>query len=255
MERVHHDGRETAYLHARPGADGERVLYVHGSGGTHQVWGRQYEAATGPTVGVDLSGHGRSTDFTRPAGEPALGAYVADVQAVARQTEPAVLVGNSLGGAVVLEVLRSGGYDPAGVVLAGSGAKLAVAAQYRRALDEDFEAAVELLHRPNRLFHEPDPELLERSKAAMRSVGQEVTRRDFLTAHAFDIRGVLEGIETQALAVVGEHDQLTPPWYHEYLAERLPACERAVIADAAHLAMLEQPRAFSAAIEAFLERL
>ncbi|MEF8780214.1 MAG: alpha/beta hydrolase, partial [Haloferacaceae archaeon] len=51
------------------------------------------------------------------------------------------------------------------------------------------------------------------------------------------------------------HDRLTPPWYHEYLAEEIPDCELAHVEDAAHLAMLEQPTAFNAALEEFLDRL
>ncbi len=255
MQRVRHDGRETAYVHVRPGADGPRVLYVHGSGGSHAVWGNQYDRGPMPAVGIDLSGHGRSEDISTEPGPATLSAYVADVLAVARVTDADVLVGNSLGGAVLLELLAAGASDPAGVVLAGTGAKLAVTERYRTALAEEFDRAIELLHREDRLFHDADPEALDRSIEAMAAVGQAVTRRDFVTAHAFDIRDRLAAIETPALAVVGEHDQLTPPWYHEYLAAELPRCERAVIADAAHLAMIEQPQAFTAALEAFLDGL
>ena len=255
MQRVRHDGRETAYVHVRPGVDGPRMLYVHGSGGSHAVWGHQYDRGPAPAVGIDLSGHGRSEDISTEAGPATLSAYAADVLAVARATDADVLVGNSLGGAVLLKLLAKEAYNPAGVVLAGTGAKLAVAEHYRTALAEEFDRAIELLHREDRLFHEPAPEVLDRSIEAMLAVGQAVTRRDFMTAHTFDVRNRLAAIETPALAVVGEHDRLTPPWYHEYLAAELPHCGRAVVADAAHLAMIEQPRAFTAAVEAFLDGL
>jgi alpha/beta hydrolase fold. len=81
-----------------------------------------------------------------------------------------------------------------------------------------------------------------------------VTHRDFLTCHTFDVRERLDALELPALAIVGEHDSLTPPAYHEYLAAELSNCEMAVLEDAAHLAMLEQPAAFDAALRELADR-
>ncbi|MFC6770853.1 alpha/beta fold hydrolase, partial [Halorubrum pallidum] len=80
----------------------------------------------------------------------------------------------------------------------------------------------------------------------------EVTARDFRTCHAFDARDRLDEVNVPSLAVVGEHDALTPPAYHEYLADRIDDCECTVIDDAAHLAMLERPAGFNAALSRFL---
>jgi 3-oxoadipate enol-lactonase len=157
---------------------------------------------------VDLSGHGDSADIDTPPGPETLAAYAADVAAVASGVDADVLVGNSLGGAVVFETL----------------------------------------HADSRLLHNPDETLREQSVDVLRSVGRRVTRRDFLTCHTFDVRDRLDEVDVPALAVVGEHDSLTPPSYHEYLAAELPDCSLTVIEDAAHLAMLEQPAAFNDAV-------
>ncbi len=250
MEQAVHDGRETAYRYAQPDADGPTALYVHGSGADHRLWGHQY-APGGPfhpAAAVDLSGHGDSADIDTPPGPETLAAYAADVTAVASEVDADVLVGNSLGGAVVFETLLSGRFDPSAVVFAGTGAKLAVHESIRRLLREDFETAVETLHADSRLLHDPGEALREQSVDALRSVGRRVTRRDFLTCHTFDVRDRLDEVDVPALAVVGEHDSLTPPSYHEYLAAELPDCSLAVIEDAAHLAMLEQPAAFNDAV-------
>lgn len=254
MRELTHHGRKTAFREPGPTESGPTALYVHGSGGTHRLWAHQY-APTGPThpaVALDLSGHGESEDIETPPGPETLSAYAADVVAVARETDADVLVGNSLGGAVVFEVLLNSSFDPAAVVFAGSGAKLAVTAELRTTLDEDFDAAVDQLHQPSLLFAEPDDELVEPSQTTMRAVGQHVTRRDFLTCHQFDIRDRLDEISVPALAVVGDDDGLTPPSYHEYLAEQLPACEFTLLEDAGHLAMIEQPGEFNAALDAFI---
>lgn len=257
METVSHDGRETAYRIARQDESGPTALYVHGSGGNHRLWAHQY-APTGPThpaVALDLSGHGASDDIDTDPGQETLTAYAEDVTAVAHETDADVLVGNSLGGAVVFEVLLNSDFDPQGAVLAGSGAKLAVHEDLRDALETDFEAAIEQLHRPSMLFADADEELLEQSKETMREVGQAVTSRDFLTCHPFDVREQLHAIDAPALAVVGENDRLTPPSYHEYLAENMSDCRQRVLDNAGHLAMLERPEAFNESIQSFVSQL
>lgn len=256
MERVSHHGRETAYRRFDRADDGPGLLCVHGSGGASGVWKAQSRLADRtPVTAVDLSGHGESQDVNADAGYETLSAYVDDVVAVAEETGDRVLCGNSLGGAVVMWAALKRDLDIDGLVLAGTGARLSVLDDLLRWLDDDFDRAIEFLHGPDRLFHDPDERYLAVSETAMRETGQAVTARDFRTCHAFDIRDRLADIEVPALAVVGRHDQLTPPWYHETLAEELPYCELALIDDAAHLAMLEQPDAFNSAVESFFDRL
>jgi len=259
METVTHDGRETAYRLAGANRDGgtddAEVLYVHGSGGNHRVWGAQYgpDGPAHPAVALDLSGHGDSADVETPPGPETLAAYARDVWWVAEATGADTLVGNSLGGAVCLHLTIETEFDPAALVLAGTGAKLTVMADLRTWLAEDFERAVDFLHRPERLFYDADARTIERSKRAMSETGQAVTRRDFLTCHRFDVRDRLSSVEAPTLALVGEHDTLTPPSYHDYLAEHTDG-EYATIPGAAHLAMAEESEAFNEQVGAFLDR-
>ena len=253
MERVTHDGRATAYRRFDRGGEGPTVCFVHGSGGTKDVWKSQARLADRfPGVAVDLSGHGDSDDVGTAAGPETLDAYADDVVAVTEATDATVLCGNSLGGAVALRVALDRDLGLDGLVLAGTGAKLGVAAPLRDALATDFERAVSLLHAPDRLFHDAPAEYVDLSESAMRACGREVTERDFLTCHAFDVRDRLDEIDAPALAVVGEHDELTPPTYHEFLAEHIPRAELATVPDAAHLAMIERPTAFNESLSAFL---
>jgi len=254
METVSHDGRETAY---RLAGDGDaRVLYVHGSGATHRVWAPQYgpDGPARPAAALDLSGHGASGEVDTDPGAETLDAYARDVTAVARATGAEVLVGSSLGGAVCLAVTLAARFDPSALVLAGTGATLPVRADLRRVLASDFERAVAFLHREDRLFHDADDRTVERSKATLRATGQAVTRRDFLTADRFDVRDRLDTVSAPTLAIVGEHDGLTPPAAHEYLADRLPDCTYAEVPGAAHLAMVEQPARFTRQVRGFLDR-
>jgi len=254
METVTHHGRETAYRRYERGGVGDPILCVHGSGGSHEVWATQGRLdADRPLVALDLSGHGESRDVTAEAGYEALSAYVDDTVAVAAATDASVLCGHSLGGAVVLHLLLERDYDVSAAVLAGTGARLAVMDDLLRWLEDDFERAIEFLTGPDRLFHDPADALTDAATEGLRAAGRTVTERDFRTCHEFDVRGRLDEISTPALAVVGEYDALTPPWYHEALAERLPNGEWTTVDDAAHLAMLERSEAFHAAVTDFLD--
>lgn len=264
METVTHHDRTTAYrrtggAEGADGADGadgahDTVLYVHGSGATHQLWVHQYGPdRPAPAAAVDLSGHGSSEDVDVSGSAP-LDAYADDVVAVARATGAGVLVGNSLGGAVVLQVALERRFAPEGVILADTGARLPVDPDLLEWLARDFDRAVEFLHRPDVFFHDPEPEWIERSKAALRETGPAVTERDFRVCDAFDVRERLDEVDVPALVVHGEHDRLTPPGWNEYLAEHLPHAELVEIPRAAHLPMVERPRAFNSAVTEFLGR-
>lgn len=254
METVSHHGRETAYDVADRGGDGPPICFVHGSGGSRDVWTTQHRLADrNPVVALDLSGHGDSDDIDASPGYAALSAYVDDVLAVLEATDSRVLVGNSLGGAIAMQLLIERDPDLDAAILVGTGARLGVLEDLLEWLEDDFERAVEFLHEPDRLFHDPDPRLREESIEGFHGTGREVTARDFVTCHRFDVRDDLDAIDVPALAVYGEHDQLTPPWYHEFLAERIDDAWLAELEDAAHLAMLEQPTAFNAAVTEFLD--
>ncbi|HET7324476.1 MAG TPA: alpha/beta hydrolase [Halococcus sp.] len=255
METISHGGRKTAYEQAGGDRMGASVLYVHGSGANRGVWDAQLEHGTRPGVALDLSGHGDSEDVDADAGYETLSAYADDVLAVANETDSEILVGNSLGGAVLLHLVLERDVSPSGLVLAGTGAKLAVMEDLLEWFETDFERAIDFLHGSGLLFHDPDPAALERSETTMREVGQEVTRRDFRSCHTFDVRRRLDEIDAPVLALCGEYDGLTPPRYHEYFAENIPTSEFVVLPDAAHLAMIERSEAFNDALDGFLDRI
>jgi pimeloyl-ACP methyl ester carboxylesterase len=256
MDHVTHDGRATAYRDATAEAD-HRTLYIHGSGGTHSLWAKQYGRQGHDAVALDLSGHGESEDIDLgpDAGLDAMSAYADDAVAVARETDATVLCGNSLGGAVALTVALDRETDLDGLVLVGTGAKLGVADELLDALANDYDAAVEALLDEDMLYHRTTDERLADAREMFAAVGARATERDFRACDAFDVRDRLGEIEVPTLVINGEYDGLTLPRFHEYLAEHLPNARRVELADAAHMPYLERPDAFDAAVDEFLAEL
>lgn len=106
--------------------DAPLVLLVHGLGLSTESWGRvpQLLADAHRVVAYDLRGHAQSGDAR--SGDYSMDAQARDLDAVLRAVVPdgeaAVVVGNSLGGGIVVARAHEHGVDRlAGVVLAGSG--------------------------------------------------------------------------------------------------------------------------------------
>lgn len=269
MESVTHNRRRTAYRHSDRDGSGAPLCLVHGSGGESGVWKSQFRLSDRhPVVAPDLSGHGDSEDVQAAPGYEARSAYTDDVLAALRDAghdpDDSVLVGSSMGGAVCLHLLLERDVSPRAIVLAGSGARLPVLRALREWLRDEpagteessdgFERALSFLHEPGRLFADADDPLRATSLAAMRACGRAVLYRDFETCHGFDVRGRLDEVQVPTLALVGERDKLTPRRFSEELVDGIDDAELGIVEKAGHLAMLERPEPFNAALLDFLDR-
>jgi pimeloyl-ACP methyl ester carboxylesterase len=68
----------------------------------------------------------------------------------------------------------------------------------------------------------------------------------------WDARADLGAVSTPTLVVAGANDVATPPSDAVFLAEAIPGAQLTVIPGAAHLANVEQPERFDAALLGFL---
>jgi proline iminopeptidase len=73
-------------------------------------------------------------------------------------------------------------------------------------------------------------------------------------ASPFDLRPNLGRIDAEALVITGRDDFICGPAAAQVLADGIPRSELVIIEDAGHMLHLEQPAAFSGAVEAFLSR-
>jgi len=231
------------------------LLFVHGAGGNGEIWERQAEFFRGKhsVFRLDLPGHGGSA----PGGEDRIRAYAQWVRLSSEKLfakRPFVLAGHSMGGAIVLELALDPPAGLSGLVLVGSGAKLAVTHAIFQMLAENPEAFFQSIDQF--AFSSAAPQASrERFVRVTRQCPPSVIFNDFKACDHFDIRNRLPEIKLPTLVLCGEEDQLTPVKYSRYLHENIAASRLVLIPQAGHMVMVEQPDLFNGAVISFVDTL
>ena len=230
------------------------IVFIHGAGGSHQVWlqqlvvlGRRRRA-----IAVDLPGHGDSNG----SGADRIEAYCDIVRGfiTALGLDRIVMVGHSMGGAITQSIALAYPGLLAAIVLAGTGVRLRVQPQILAALRGDARRAVEMIAKLVYVSGTP-AEVLKQDADAMLRTSIPVIEGDLLACDAFDLMEQAKAVSLPALVICGTDDLVTPPKYAEYLHRQINGSQLQLVPAAGHMVMLEQPGEVSRGIEAFLERL
>lgn len=225
------------------------MLFLHGAGGTHRHWGKQIQGLWGATlVCLDLPGHGRSKGEGRQSVEE-----YADLVAefiAALDLESPIVVGHSMGGAIVLDLALRYGDQMGGLVLVGTGARLRVMPSLLEGLREEFESTVNLLCR---YAYGPlaSEEMARLGREEILAIGPEVLLGDLLACDRFDVMDRLGEVWLPTLVICGEEDQLTPLKYSRFLGDHIQGARLITIPEAGHMVMVEKPQETTDAIAGF----
>jgi pimeloyl-ACP methyl ester carboxylesterase len=227
------------------------LLFVHGAGGGQSNWVYQkafFEREFTPIL-IDLPGHGGSGE----EGETEIGKYAEHIQAFLKTLEvrKTILIGHSMGGAIVQTLALSHPEMIEGLVLVGTGAKLRVLPKILEGIKNDFERTIPEIVR-YAFSQNVSAELFKRGIADVLRCRPEVVYGDFFACDRFDIRDRVEKISLPALILCGEEDALTPPKYSEFLHSRIKGSKLEVIPHAGHLVMMESPEIFNERVRSFL---
>lgn len=238
----------------RRGSGAPPLVAVHGAGGTSRHWGYQLRGLADRTTvyALDLPGHGRSAGPQHEsiaAGAAWVLAWL-DRQAIAR----AVLMGHSMGGAIVQTIALDQPERVAGLVLVGTGARLRVHPAILTGIPAAWEPTTRQI---TEWSYAPDaaPALLAAATAELRRTSPAVLLADYQACDRFDRMAEIERIVAPTLVIVGAEDRMTPPKYAEFLARRLPDAQLVVVPGAGHNVMIEQPARTNDAIRAFWPRI
>jgi pimeloyl-ACP methyl ester carboxylesterase len=230
------------------------IVFIHGAGESHQVWRQQLRrfGRRRKAVAMDLSGHGESEG----SGADRIETYRDLVKEflAAVGLNRIVMVGHSMGGAIIQSLALVHPELLTAMVLTGTGARLRVQPQIFTGLRDDARQTVKLMTRWARAPG-ATAELLKQDADAMLHTSVAVIEGDLRACDAFDLMEQIKAIILPTLVICGTEDLMTPPKYAEYLHREINGSQLMLIPAAGHMVMLEKPDEVSEGIETFLERL
>lgn len=255
------DGRFAYESAGDPGAI--PLIFLHGIGGAARAWRHQLATFNDRfhAIAWDMPGYGGSV----PLASVSIAALADALQQFIEQlgaTKP-VLVGHSIGGMIVQKWLVQFPQLARAVVLAqtspafgktdGDWQKSFIAARLGpldrgKTMKSLAPSLVKEL-----VGDDPDPEGLELARECMASVPEASYRAMMLALIGFDQRGSLKDISVPTLLLSGSKDNNAPAPMMAKTAAYIPSADYVELAGVGHLANLERPEAFDAALSRFLE--
>jgi len=243
-------------------ADLPPLVFLHGIGGTARAWRGQLDAFSDRyrTIAWDMPGYGGSA----PLAAISIAALAGALQDFLQQlgaTKPC-LVGHSIGGMIVQQLLVQEPDIAGRVVLAqtspafgrsdGDWQKTFIEARLGP-LDRGETMASLAPSRVKELIgDDPDPQGVELARDCMAAVPEAAYRASMLALIGFDLRAALKNIAVPTLLLSGSKDNNAPAPMMAKMATYIPGARYVELEGVGHLANMERPKAFNAALDRFL---
>ena len=239
------------------------LMFLHGIGGAARAWRGQLDAFSDHyrTIAWDMPGYGGSA----PLPTVSIAALADALQDFLRQvgaTKP-ILVGHSIGGMIVQQLLAKNPDIAGAIVLAQTSPAFGKPdGDWQKAF---IDARLGPLDRGETLVSlapslvrelvgdDPDPSGMELARDCMASVPEATYRATMLALIGFDQRNVLGAIAVPTLVLSGAKDNNAPAPMMAKMATHIPSAKYAELEGVGHLANLERPGAFNAALDQFLK--
>ena len=236
-------------------SDGHVLVLPSSLGTTTELWDLNLGAWSGRfrVLPYDQRGHGGSHV---PAGPYSIADLGRDLLSLLDELaiERVSLCGLSLGGATAMWVAARAPERVEALVLACTSARfgepalwLERAALVRAESAETIADTVVARWFTGR-FASERPEVVRRFREVLASTPAEGYAGCCEALAAWDFRSRLPTIRARTLVIAGADDRATPSNQARLLAEQIPNASLVVLAEAAHLANVEQPRSFSTVV-------
>jgi 3-oxoadipate enol-lactonase len=243
---------------------GAPLVFLHGIGGSADVFAPQLARDWGRrALAWDMPGYGRSVPLAETTIATLAEAAVAWLERLG--VAKPVLVGHSIGGMIVQEMLaRRPDLPGAAVLVATSAAFGSSDGTFQREFlaarlgPLDAGRSMAELAEPivaGMLGGAPDPEGRARAVAAMAATPEAAYRATVRALVGFDRRAALADIRVPTLLIAGEKDPNAPAATMHKMAARIAGARIVVLPGCGHLPNLEAPAAFDAALGDFLATL
>jgi pimeloyl-ACP methyl ester carboxylesterase len=162
----------------------------------------------------------------------------------------AVIAGHSMGGAIAQQIALNMPDRAAGIILVGTGSKLAVDPTLPQRIIDAPERAVDWLIEWSWGVTAPI-EMKRLGRERMLAVDPKVLQGDYLACMAFDVRDQLEQIKAPTLVLGSPDDWMVKLKFSQTLAERIPDAQLVVVNGGGHMFPLEQSEAVVKAVTAW----
>ena len=241
--------------------DGWPLIFVHGLGGTSNVWHAQRVglAKVGKIITLDLPGSGRSAKNER---NYSMERWADQVAALADhlQLDKFVLVGHSMSTILAQKCAAKHGQRISGLVLCGPLTELPTAGK------EAFTKRAETVQKEG-MIAIADAVLAGALTPATREANpvltglyREVLLSNDPPSYAAQCQALINGsarseqanIRCPTLILLGDQDGVTPLSMSRSIAAAIANCRIKIIPATAHLTMAERPELFNAALVEFL---
>jgi 3-oxoadipate enol-lactonase len=239
------------------------LVFLHGIGGAARAWRGQLEffGDRFRAIAWDMPGYGGSA----PPAKYSIAALASALQDFLQQvgaTKP-ILVGHSIGGMIVQQLLAKSPDIAGAVVLAQTSPAFGKPdGDWQKAF---IEARLGPLDRGETLVSlapslvkelvgdNPDVSGMELARDCMASVPEATYRATMLALMGFDLRDALKNIAVPTLVLSGSKDNNAPAPMMAKMANYIPSATYVELEGVGHLANLERPGEFNAALDGFLK--
>jgi len=239
------------------------LVFLHGIGGAARAWRGQldYFADSYHAIAWDMPGYGGSAPLAAVS-IASLADALQDFLHATGAIKP-VIVGHSIGGMIVQQSLAKNPNAVTAVVLAqtspafgkpdGDWQKAFIGARLGP-LDRG-ETLVSLAPSLVRelVGDDPDPGGMELARDCMAAVPEATYRATMLALMGFDLRNALKDITVPTLLLSGSKDNNAPAPMMAKMASYIPSAKYVELDGVGHLANLERPAEFNAALDDFLK--
>jgi 3-oxoadipate enol-lactonase len=260
------DGRFTYEAAGDP--DLPPLVFLHGIGGAARAWRGQLDffANRFRTIAWDMPGYGGSAPLPSvsiAALADALQDFLLQVFLAGAGAIRPILVGHSIGGMIVQQLLANNSQIASAVVLAqtspafgkpdGDWQKAFIGARLG-----PLDRGETLVSLAPSLVQElvgdnPDPQGMALARDCMAAVPEATYRATMLALMGFDLRSALKNIEVPTLLLSGSKDNNAPAPMMAKMASYVRFAGYVELDGVGHLANLERPAAFNAALDQFLK--
>jgi 3-oxoadipate enol-lactonase len=243
-------------------ADLSPLVFLHGIGGAARAWRPQLQAFGGRfrAIAWDMPGYAGSAALPNVSIAELANALASFLREC--DVRQPCIVGHSIGGMIVQQLLAETPGIAQSVVLAqtspafgrpdGDWQKSFINARLGP-LDRGETMASLAASLVDELTGEaPDPQGVALARECMAAVPDATYRAMMLALMGFDLRSALPRIGVPALVLSGSRDNNAPAPMMAKMATHIPSATYVELEGAGHLANLENPVAFNAALEGFL---